>query len=283
MNRIIVLTFLLFFHGFLLSSCGPMPEKDAPELKKSSVGLVSPFDTLEIPFKGKVVEVKEENYKSNLPIKIIEQKEQFFIVSDKRIAGITQLLADTNYSITFKDLESKDGELQKDELKLSFRTMPILDSDFDIDDDDNPLNNNSRSQADVLADSAGYFDGTKLSDSVVVAGLLTANRMQDDDFYDWYSIILKVQDSVWVELSSPQNDLKISFEGPINDKKEIFDGSIEDDKLLSVSVDANRAFYGNSDVNVPQKYYLGVKYAKNSDQSPSPYVLKLKIITTDND
>ncbi|HSQ41802.1 MAG TPA: hypothetical protein VLM37_05950 [Fibrobacteraceae bacterium] len=269
-----------------LNGCGNVDSADLPEIKGGAVGLISPFDTVTAEFSTSVPSINVEQVDMSSPVNYAQSSslKKWNIYGDTTLAGLTAFEPNTNYEIVFSDLKNEDGDVQDEDQRLSFTTMPILDKDFEEDEDGDALDNDKRTKADDLADSLQFFDSTDLDDGISIAGVISG-----DDDVDYFSIWVYYKDSVAIELSDLHDDLDLSFYGPMDSTETLFDGWDDlittktgtKDEVDTIPISAEAQDWGVNGVITEYgkalQYWIGVKPGSDFS-SKSSYVLTVKKI-----
>ncbi len=278
----------------VLFSCGT-PEKSAPApslINGAVATLVSPFDTLDVEFTENVVSISAEQVSSDIPVVVkgysSSPAKKWMVFGDSTpTSKITYFLPDTTYTVSFADLENEDGEVQSKSQVLSFRTMPLLDCDFQPLENGQVKDNNDRQDADALADSVHFFNGQVMEKELVLAGFISGDtRSQLTDDVDWYTVFLSAKDTIEVELEGMTEDLDLVFQGPANNKGELYAGndlmaknstgtSLESNQFVITLDVQDFGVDGDLDlISKPLQYWIGVRQGKDF-KLQSPYVLKV--------
>jgi hypothetical protein len=256
----------------VFTGCGSSPDTKSPQIETSQNALYSVFDTVFVRFNEPVPSFDENNYSAipALAYKRINDREYAFYGDARYWGGFDMMRSDTEYEITFKDIADKAGN-EAAEMKFTFKTMPLLDSDMEELENGDISDNGKINNADVLADASEFFEGTVLNKGLTIAGALTANSVGDGDFADYYVIQARRGDSLEITLDGFEGELALVFKGPRNinavqDKQEYDDSLAPDPKTgiaplnLKFSIDANWHTYGTNNVSDYLEYWIGVTY-----------------------
>lgn len=276
--------FLMPFSAMLLA-CGPAQDKEdsasAPTITNDDLGVVCPFDTLEVEFSTELEDLSSSQVTSNNPVKTSLDEDIVQLWGDSTYsADVSLLLPGKTYTITFKNLESTKGEVQDEPQTLTFETMPMLDSDGK-DPSGTIHTNGNYGTAEILADSAKFFDGTLLEKGISVAGVISGIARGIEDYDDWYRIRVKEGDSIQIKLSHLRDNLRIRCYGPENSAGEMSDEITESDKSgttdekLVFSPTASRHSFGTRNLDSYLNYWIRVSPSANKDLK-SPYVLAVQ-------
>lgn len=264
-------------------ACGPAPEKSSeePKITGGVMGLVSPFDTLEVEFTTDLEDISASQVESNIDIRWEVDEDILRIYGDSNYtSGIALLEPKKTYTVTLRDVESADGDIQEDPQVLTFVTMPILDKDGK--DKTGAIKSNGEyGNAEVLADAEKFFDGTALKTGISVAGAISGIGRGVEDTDDWFRIKLKQGDSLQIDLTNLHDNLQLRLFGPENEDAEMssfVDVSDEDgaeDERLSFSPSVERHAFGTRNLDTYLNYWIRVSPSDNADLKSS-YVLTVK-------
>lgn len=276
--------FLLPISAALLA-CGPVPDKGEsskpPKITGGVLGMVSPFDTLEVEFTTELENLESSQVTSNDPVKTSLDEDIIQIWGDSVYStGVSMLLPGKTYTVTFKDLESTKGEVQETPQILSFETMPILDKDGK---DANGViqTNGNYGTAEILGDSTKFFDGTLVEKGISIAGVISGLARGLEDTDDWYRIRAKEGDSIQISLTNLRDNLRIRCYGPENAAGEMSEQIDEADKSgtsdeeIVFSPNATRHSFGTRNLDSYLNYWIRVSPSANKDLR-SPYVLTVQ-------
>jgi len=292
-SLLFLLVFLLPF--FLFSTgCSDDVDERAPELLTASDTLISPYDSLILRFSEEIAAFDDSHFEADpeLNYKKIAEDEFGFYGDSVYPGGFQMLNSDASYEIVFSDLKDGEGNTLS-ELTYNFHTMPVLDSDYQLDTAGEVQNNNSIGSADMLADSVRFFESTPLSEGIKIAGVMgDKSKTVFDDHWDIYRIRLRKDDSIHLKLSGFQADLNLSFEGPRNldpaasgveidpSTRVLSENSGTVAEEISVTVDANRHGLGSNVLTEYLDYWIRVYYQDTPELNESlqtPYVLEIEI------
>jgi hypothetical protein len=275
-----------------LISCGDAPDESAPILKSDSDILVSPFDSVVVEFDEDLVSFAESNYEATPDL-------DYVALSDKKIAlygtetywgGFSKMAPGQEYEVRLLEISDDSGN-EMDEEVYSFRTMPVIDHDYEEDEDGGLIDNGSVSSAEILGDSTHFFNDALMSQTLKVAGVLSDKaKTAFEDHEDVYRILVRTGDSLIITLSGLQQDLDLEFKGPRN--KDVSSGveldmsnvrlSENDDteeERLEFTVDANQHTFGTDMTTEYLEYWITVYYKETpgrNEEMQTPYVLSLK-------
>lgn len=275
---------ILFSLAILISlaACGSV-DNDPPQLKGNDLGEVSPFDTLKINFDKSVKLIKDTDFSANSAMEILKVKGKtlYVIGKDTVISGLPVLEAGkARHKITISKVEDSDGNVNKKEQTVTFATYPILDSDGMVSGD--CLDNGSPKNAEALADSVKFFNGTSFSSELTFAAILDGGFNDDCvDHNDYFKVYLKVGDVLHVKTSGHSVPLSLSFKGPRKKEENTAD---KDYQLIftvngtqkkpaldtSVTIDANTHTYGTGYIGEYLAYYIQISA---DSEVPVPYLL----------
>lgn len=300
MNKAVLKNHPLFFMVFSvlilgLVACGSLStnEKSAPEVDKVSIErsnenvkdyLVSPYDTVLVHFSERVGDISQQQVHSDPAVELLRMDVagwRWRVIGDSSFAKFSMFLPDTDYDIELSNITSYEGIQQKQTQQIHFKTMPILDMDFQKIGDE-VQDNNQRSNADSLADSVYFFEGTKVSQGLQVAGMLTGTLEKDfDDNKDWYILFLKPSDTLEISLAGLYQKAKIQVRGPlVNDElySKIYSSgeSFSESMSFVVSADVHMGM-GVSDMKAYYPYYVGILRSDEEEEGGTPYVLDVQI------
>jgi len=247
---------------------------------------------LAISFTTDLASIESSQVQSDLPLRWKQDgsnAQSWLLFGDSTFStGIAMFVPDTVYEVGFLDLENVDGKVQSSMQSVRFQTLPVLDKDFSFDSNKVMQDNNQPVRADMLADSAHFFNGTALASGVTFAGVIAGAKGSLTDDVDWFSVWMYVKDTIDLELSDMHEDLDLVFQGPANANDDLYDGSEFDiDHLTgtktesaSLAIPFTAQDWGvDGDVNRmgrPLRYWIGVKEGSGF-KARSAYVLTIKI------
>lgn len=287
--------------SLLLLACGSKEEDGPPTLDEQDLGVISPYDTLQAVFSDAVRMPNSDNVISATKIKVIKAEgKSLYLGGDSTVAGFSFLQPGTDYTVTFKSMESDAGEVQSADQKLSFTTLPVLDSDFTqcVAASASLLvcrYNDALDMPEKLMNDAGtaFFDGALPSEGVTVAGMLAAGKMRDaskygkNDYEDNYILKLKMGDTVVVVLSGLRQNLDLQFMGPRNksDSLDFFPALAQTSALEGVKTDSLRYVIGlehmkgtlTSSYTELVDYAIRVYFKDANPAGASPYRLSVQV------
>lgn len=272
----------------VLIACGPAPDdKDSakpPKITGGVMGVVSPFDTLQAEFTTDLEEISAGQVESSDPVQWSQDEDMVKVFGDSTyITGVAMFLPGTTYTVTFSDLESTEGEFQDEPQSLTFETMILLDKDGK--DSKNVMqNNNDYGTAEILADSAKFFNGVSLKTGVSVAGIISGIGRGMEDRDDWFRVQVKEGDSLEVQLTNLKDNLRLRCFGPENEDGDM--SSVVDDsdkkgiasERLVLSPTATRHSFGTRNLDSYLNYWIRVSPTTGTEEIRSSYVLTVKKI-----
>lgn len=276
-----------------LSSCGSEPDTKEPELQTESPGLISPFSSIEVRFSDQLNGLEDEQIASEHPVamELVKGSVWDMTGADTNIGGYDMFVAGTAHDVSFKNIEDRDGNVQKTDQVLRFTTMPFLDKDF-TPDGSSFLDNDDIAGAEFLSDSAKFYDGTSLNTGLSVTGIMLDRYYSAaEDIKDVFRIRARPGDSLFIKLTGFTYNLDLEFIGP---ESKAVPPVLNPDWVLSsnknlvtdsimIKIDANRHIHGTSNMVEYLNYWIRVAYPRSDmpeQSSPTPYVLEVRRIAT---
>ncbi len=268
--------------SLVILACGPAPDdsNDPPKIIGGLMGEVSPFDTLQVEFTTDLKEFAKSQIVSDRKLMWSQRDEKVNIFGDSTyVSGFQMLEPGKEYNVSFKNLESTDGAVQNESQSVQFTTMPLLDKDAKK--DGKIINNGEYSLAEKLASETQFFNGTKLTTGLSVAGIIHGMGNGQEDTDDWFEVKLKKGDSLDVKLTNLKANLQVRMYGPedatgnISDSIDVSDNKGNEDEHLVCKPGAERHSYGTNHLEDYLSYWIRVSPSGNSVVRSS-YVLTVK-------
>jgi hypothetical protein len=272
-------TKILAFSALLamLFSCGSQ-DGGPPELKKTTIDRISPFDTLVVEFNSDIVDIDKLD-SSNIiadnatlvPGKAIS-KELRFVGKNKTDGGFFHFYAGEEGSITFKNLKNTDGYV-KDNATVKFSTHPTLEIEANDTEESANSINDSLARREVGYTFAGIIDKD-------VGTGTDGRRIFDLD--DYYKLDLKFNDVITISASNRSAPFTIRFYGPCYypDKTQCNDTTITVTKtgiLENIKIIGGHLEPGSgTNFETPASFYIHVS-DPISNTPPNPYLLNVKV------
>ena len=271
---------LLFFVG-----CGSV-DHDPPALKVNDLGEISPFDTLQVKFDKDVENFDDSTVDASSSVTVLKIKDKTVYVAgaSDTIAGLPVFDAGVvNDSITFNDIKDEDGN-RSDPQTVKYSTYTILDKDGES--GDVCVDNGTPKNAEALADSAKFFNGTKLEKGFTFAAYLAGDYNADcPDNYDYFRVYLRAYDTLFIQMTGNKVPLSVFVKGPkamdstAQTYQEIYEFAATGkhpsvDTALYISADLHG--YGTKHMEDYLAYYIEVAYPSQAVTDPAPYLLTIK-------
>ena len=271
---------LLFFVG-----CGSV-DHDSPALKVNDLGEISPFDTLQVKFDKDVEYFDDSTVDASSSVTVLKIKDKTIYVAgaSDTIAGLPVSDAGVvNDSITFNDIKDEDGNRSKAQT-VKYSTYSILDKDGES--GDLCVDNGTPKNAEALADSAKFFNGTKFEKGFTFAAYLAGDYNADcPDNYDYFRVYLRAYDTLFIQMTGNKVPLSVFVKGPkamdstAQTYQEIYAFAATGkhpsvDTALYISADLHG--YGTNDLTEYLAYYIEVAYPSQAVTDPAPYLLTVK-------
>lgn len=271
--------------AIFLAACGSV-DHDAPSLKVNDLGTVSPFDTLKVNFDKDVESFEDSTVDASSPVTIlkIKGKSVYIAGASDTISGLPVFDAGVvNDSITFNDIEDEDGNKSKAQT-VKYSTYSVLDNDGES--GDVCVDNNVPKNAEALADSAKFFNGTKLEKGLTFAAYLAGDYNADcPDIYDHFRVYLRAYDTLFIQMTDNKVPLSVFVKGPkamdssAQTYQEIYEFAATSkhpsvDTAIYISADLHG--YGTNVLTEYLAYYVEVTYPSQAVTNPAPYLLTIK-------
>ena len=271
---------LLFFVG-----CGSV-DHDSPALKVNDLGEISPFDTLQVKFDKDVEYFDDSTVDASSSVTVLKIKDKTIYVAgaSDTIGGPPVFDAGVvNDSITFNDIKDEDGNRSKAQT-VKYSTYSILDKDGES--RDLCVDNGTPKNAEALADSAKFFNGTKFEKGFTFAAYLAGDYNADcPDNYDYFRVYLRAYDTLFIQMTGNKVPLSVFVKGPkamdstAQTYQEIYAFAATGkhpsvDTALYISADLHG--YGTNDLTEYLAYYIEVAYPSQAVTDPAPYLLTVK-------